>query len=315
MPQDTIVPKIIFPEKNKHVYEAIEYVNNHFPDNPGNAFDFNYPVTFQSAIQFLDDFLVNRLANFGVYQDAIVSNEVFLFHSVLTPVLNTGILSPEYTINRAVDFHADYDYPIISLEGFVRQVLGWREYIRAIYIQEGNRQRTSNYWNAQLEIPESFWNASTGIEPIDDVIRKVLKYGWCHHIERIMVLGNFMQLCGFHPNKVYDWFMSLFIDAYEWVMVPNVYGMSQYADGGLMSIKPYITSSNYILKMINYSKGDWCDIWDALYYRFILIHRDELAQNPRMKLTVHKIDTMDKDKLDIYINKAEDFLKSLSNIS
>lgn len=312
MPEGHPVPDIKFPDKNKHVYEAIDYVNKHFPNNPGNAEDFNYPVTFQAAIEFLDDFLKNRLSHFGIYQDAIVSHETFLFHSVLTPVMNTGILSPSYVISRTLEFHTDYEYPLNSLEGFIRQVIGWREYIRSVYVLEGNKQRVSNHWNANLDIPESFWNGTTGIEPIDDSIKKILKYGWCHHIERLMILGNFMQLCGFHPDKVYDWFMALFVDAYEWVMVPNVYGMSQYADGGIISTKPYISSSNYILKMSNYKSDNWCDLWDALYRRFIVIHRNELAQNPRMKLIVHQIDTMDKDKLAHSVQIAEEYLKSIS---
>ena len=311
LPDDITLPKLAFPQKNKYVFEAIDYVNSNFPDNPGKADDFNYPVTFQDSITFLDDFLKNRMGNFGQYQDAIVSDEVFIFHSVLTPMMNIGILSPEYIINRALDFHSDLEFPLNSLEGFIRQIVGWREFIRAVYVLEGNRQRTSNHWNANRELPEAFWNGTTGITPIDDTIKKILKYGWCHHIERLMVVGNFMQLCGVHPDQVYNWFMSLFIDSYEWVMVPNVYGMSQYADGGLIATKPYISGSNYILKMSNYEKGEWCDIWDGLYRRFILLHRDELAQNPRMKLIVHQIDTMDKEKLDSSVKQAENYLSKM----
>ncbi|MBX3042916.1 MAG: cryptochrome/photolyase family protein [Candidatus Kapabacteria bacterium] len=311
MPDNVKLPEINFPEKNKHVYEAIDYINKHFPDNPGRAEEFKYPVTFQSAIQFLDEFLKTRMENYGAFQDAILSEEVFLFHSVLTPFMNTGILSPQYIVNRALEFHDDYDYPLNSLEGFIRQIIGWREFIRAVYVIEGNRQRNSNFWKAERSIPKSFWTGETGIKPIDDSIKKNLKHGWCHHIERLMVLGNFMQLCEFNPDEVYNWFMEMFVDAYEWVMVPNVYGMSQYADGGLMSTKPYLSGSNYILKMSDYKKDEWCDIWDALYRRFIFKNRDVLAQNPRMKLIIHQIDNMEKDKLESSLKLAEEFLSNL----
>ncbi|MDX9789886.1 MAG: cryptochrome/photolyase family protein, partial [Candidatus Kapabacteria bacterium] len=267
LPDNAEVPAIKFPEKNKYVYEAIEYVNKNFPDNVGVASDFNYPVTFQSAIQFLDDFLLNRLSAYGVYQDAIVSNKPFLFHSLLSPLLNTGILSPDYVVNRTIEFHEDYEYPLNSIENFIRQIIGWREFIRAVYVLEGNRQRNSNYWGVQKPVPDKFYTANTGVLPVDDSISKVLKYSWCHHNERLMLLGNFMQLCGFSPDSIYDWFMTMFIDSYEWILVPNIYGISQYADGGLISPKPYFSGSDYIIKMSNYSRGEWSDIWDALYMR------------------------------------------------
>ena len=141
------------------------------------------------------------------------------------------------------------------MEGFIRQVLGWREFIRAVYQRENVKQRTRNYWGFTRKIPASFWTGTTGIVPVDDVIKKVLKSGYAHHIERLMILGNFMLLCEFDPDEVYRWFMELFIDSYDWVMVPNVYGMTQFADGGLMTTKPYISGSNYIMKMSNYEKG------------------------------------------------------------
>lgn len=311
IPENLELPKINFPEKNKYVYEAIDYVNKHFPDNPGNAGDFKYPVTFQSAIQFLDDFLKNRIANFAVYQDAITEDDSYLFHSVLSPVLNSGILSPEYVINKALEFDADYDYTISSLEGFIRQIIGWREYIRSIYILEGNRQRVSNHWQSSRELPSGFKDGTTGIEPIDATIKKILKNGWCNHIERIMILGNFMQLCEIDPNKVYDWFLASLIDSYEWALVPNVYGMSQYADGGIMCAKPYISDSSYILERSNYQKGQWSDIWDGLYMRFVMKHRVELVQNPKMKSSVLQIDSMDKVILNKYIELADNFLRNI----
>ena len=163
--------------------------------------------------------------------------------------MNVGFISPNKVISRSIDFSNKNNIPINSTEGFVRQILGWREFIRGVYISKGSYERSLNFWKFKRKIPVSFYTGNTGIEPIDISIKKVLKTGYLHLIERLMVLGNFMLLCEFDPDEVYRWFMELFIDSYDWVMVPNVYGMSQFADGGLMSTKPYISGSNYIYKM------------------------------------------------------------------
>jgi deoxyribodipyrimidine photolyase-related protein len=160
-------------------------------------------------------------------------------------------------------------------------------------------------------MPKAFYNGSTGIEPVDVVIKRVLEKAYSHHIERLMILGNFMLLCEIDPDEVYKWFMEMYIDAYDWVMVPNVYGMSQYADGGLICTKPYISSSNYILKMSNFEKGNWCEIWDALYWRFIFKHKKVLAKNPRMSMMIVQLNKMDDKKLKQHLNIAERFLEQL----
>ncbi|MFZ1572803.1 MAG: FAD-binding domain-containing protein [Candidatus Kapaibacterium sp.] len=146
------------------------------------------------------------------------------------------------------------DVGLNSIEGFIRQIIGWREFIRGVYVFKGTQERSRNFWNFKNKIPTSFYTGTTGIEPIDNTIKKLIATGYCHHIERLMILGNFMLLCEFDPNEVYKWFMELFIDSYDWVMVPNVYGMSQFADGGLMATKPYISGSSYVLKMSNFKK-------------------------------------------------------------
>ncbi|MBL7876504.1 MAG: cryptochrome/photolyase family protein, partial [Cyclobacteriaceae bacterium] len=222
-----------------------------------------------------------------------------------------GLLTPGEIVEAVLKYSAKHAIPINSLEGFLRQLIGWREFIRGVYGAKGSFQRTKNYWNFDRPIPKSFYDGTTGIEPVDTTIRKVLKTGYCHHIERLMVLGNFMFLCGFHPNAVYRWFMELFIDAYDWVMVPNIYGMSQFADGGLMATKPYISGSNYILKMSNYKKGDWCEIWDGLYWMFIYKHQKDLARNPRMSMMVRQLQKMDPDRFARLRNKKEQFLAHL----
>jgi deoxyribodipyrimidine photolyase-related protein len=226
-------------------------------------------------------------------------------------MLNVGLLSPKFVIEEALSYASNHEVPLNSLEGFIRQIVGWREFIRAVYELKGSEERTKNYWGFKRKIPASFWNGSTGIEPIDSTIQKVLETGYAHHIERLMVLGNFMLLCEFDPDDVYRWFMELFIDAYDWVMVPNVYGMSQFADGGLMATKPYISGSNYLMKMSDYKKGEWQPVWDGLFWRFMHVHRDFFLKNPRLGMLVRTFDKMPDEKQQLHLNNANLFLDSL----
>lgn len=313
LPANLVVPKVALLNQSKHVKEAIAYVNTHFANNYGVAEPFNYPINYEDSKTWLKQFLKERFHNYGIYQDAIVAKESYLFHAIITPMLNVGLLNPLDVIDEAVNCAEEYGIPINSLEGFVRQIVGWREYIRATYMFLGNKERTRNYWNHTRAIPASFYNGTTGILPIDDCIKKLQTTAYNHHIERLMVLGNFMCLCGFHPDAIYQWFMEMYIDAYDWVMVPNVYGMSQYADGGLMSTKPYISSSNYILKMSDYkaSPNDrWVKVWDALYWRFIYTNRAFFEKNPRMSVMTKQLDKMG-DKLTQHLSIAEEYLQSL----
>ena len=179
-----------------------------------------------------------------------------------------------------------------------------------MYLTHGREQRTRNYWGHTRPIPPGFYNGTTGIAPVDHAIQAVLDTGYCHHIERLMILGNFMLLCDIAPDDVYRWFMELFIDAYDWVMVPNVYGMSQHADGGRMTTKPYISGSSYVLKMSDFKKGPWCAIWDALYWRFVDRHADFFAANPRMAMMVKMKDKLG-DKMDEHHKVADAFLARL----
>ncbi len=270
--------------ENKYVVEARDYVRWHFPAAPGRDEPFNYPTSAAEARSWLAEFVSRRLNDFGQYEDAISTRERILFHSVLTPVLNIGLLAPQVVVDEALKF--DGQVPMNSLEGFIRQVMGWREFIRLVYLIHGRGQRTLNFWGHSKSLPSAFYTGTTGIPPVDLTINAVLDTGYCHHIERLMILGNFMLLCDIHPDDVYRWFMELFIDAYDWVMVPNVYGMSQHADGGRMTTKPYISGSSYVLKMSDYKKGPWCPIWDALYWRFVDRHSEFFAANPRMSIMV-----------------------------
>ena len=307
-------PEVKFPKSNDLWAEAIIYVKENFSSNYGEINNaFIYPVTFAESRAWLTQFLQKRFAEFGDYEDAIVNNELVLHHSLLTPMLNVGLLTPAEILEDAVTYATNNKIPLNSCEGFVRQILGWREFIRGVYQTKGTQERTTNYWKFKRKIPASFWNGTTGILPVDDTIKKVLATGYCHHIERLMVLGNFMLLCEFDPDEVYKWFMELFIDSYDWVMVPNVYGMSQFADGGLMATKPYISGSNYLMKMSDYPKGDWQPIWNGLFWRFMNVHRDFFLKNPRLGMLVKTFDKMPKEKQEGHIQRAEKFLKKIGS--
>ena len=284
LPKTVRPPAPTPPPDNEFVREARRYVRKHFPDAPGRDEPFHYPTSVAEARTWLAEFLDQRFADFGAYEDAISTSDRVLFHSVLTPVLNVGLLAPQEVFEAALRY--DGRVPMNSLEGFVRQVIGWREFVRLVYVSHGRQQRTRNYWGHTLPVPTGFYNGTTGIAPVDHAIQAVLHTGYCHHIERLMILGNFMLLCDIAPDDVFRWFMELFIDAYDWVMVPNVYGMSQHADGGRMTTKPYISGSSYVLKMSDFKKGPWCPVWDALYWRFVDRHAEFFAANPRMAVMV-----------------------------
>jgi deoxyribodipyrimidine photolyase-related protein len=311
-PKGKTAPKTNFLKPNNFYLEAITNTQKHFSGNYGNLNpDYIYPTTYAESKSWLKKFFKSRFSEFGAYEDAIVANENILHHSVLTPMLNAGLLTPQFVIDEALIYASNQEIPLNSLEGFIRQILGWREFVRAVYELKGNEERTKNYWGFTRKIPSSFWKGTTGIEPIDITIKKVLETGYCHHIERLMVMGNFMLLCEFDPDEVYRWFMELFIDAYDWVMVPNVYGMSQFADGGLMATKPYISGSNYLMKMSDYPKGDWQVIWDGLFWRFMNKHRKFFLSNPRLGMLIRTFDKMSDEKQKSHLENAEQFLSAI----
>ena len=311
-PKNKIPPEIDYPKKDDNYNEALNYLNNNYKNNYGLIDDENiYPYNFQLAKKWLDDFFITRFYEFGPYEDAVVKEKSILNHSVLSPLLNTGLINPKELIKRTINYHYENKIPINSTEGFIRQIIGWREFIRGVYVCKGTEERNKNFWNFSRKIPSSFYSATTGIDPVDDTINKINKSGYANHIERLMIIGNFMLLCEFDPNEVYRWFMELFIDSYDWVMVPNVYGMSQFGDGGLMSTKPYISGSSYILKMSNYKRGDWCMIWDSLFWNFIDKQREFFLTNPRMRMLVSSFDRMDIEKKEKLINTANKFISNL----
>ncbi|AQT70197.1 Deoxyribodipyrimidine photo-lyase-related protein [Anaerohalosphaera lusitana] len=310
LPANIELPNVRKAKANDYVKEAADYVNKRFGGNPGETDGFVFPVTHRAAGTWLKHFLEDRLADFGRYEDSIARDEVFIFHSALSPMINAGLITPGEVVGATLNHADDHKIPLNSLEGFIRQIIGWREFMRAVYELEPERER-DNFFDFSNALPDKLYNGRTGVDPVDTVIARVFENAYCHHIERLMVIDNFMLLCEIRPDEVYRWFMEMFIDAYDWVMVPNVFGMSQYADGGLITTKPYISSSNYIRKMSDFDKGSWCDIWDGLYWRFINRHRKVFANNPRMKVMTKQLDRMGKDKLKKRIEPAEEFLKEL----
>ena len=291
IPKNLRIPKSSSINYDKEeLKDANNFITEHFSDNYGTTDNFNYPVNNSQARESMVEFFNKKFELFGPYEDAILNSHSKLFHSILSPSMNIGLITPKQVLEESLLHAEEHSIPINSLEGFVRQILGWREFIRGIYVASGRRQRTKNYWNFDKVLPNAFYNGSTGILPVDQTIKKVMDNAYLHHIERLMIMGNIFVLLRFDPDHVYRWFMELFIDAYDWVMVPNVYGMSQFSDGGLMSTKPYISGSNYILKMSDYPKSEWTGIWDALYWEYINDYRWFFRKNPRMSMMVSMYD-------------------------
>jgi deoxyribodipyrimidine photolyase-related protein len=311
LPKNHVLPTIQWPEANRYTIEAQQYVAKYFPNNYGQIDECYYPTTYEEANLWLRQFLEKRLAPFGAYEDAMKASESVLYHSVLSPLMNVGLLQPDEVLQATMDHTQKNEVPLNSVEGFVRQIIGWREFIKMVYDQKGRYQRSRNFWQFQRKIPASFWQGNTGIAPIDMVVKKAWQTGYNHHIERLMVLGNFFLLCEFSPDEVYRWFMEMYVDAYDWVMVPNVYGMTQFADGGLMTTKPYISGSNYLLKMGDWPKGKWQEIWDALFWRFMHVHRNFFTKNPRLSMLVNTFDKMTAEKKQNLLHTAEKYLATL----
>ena len=309
LPKNIQVPEPRLFGENKAVQEAIQYITHKYPHHPGSGASCTYPTTHKEAKLALKNFLETRLHLFGCYEDAIVQQEEVLFHSQLSLLINVGLLAPSVVVEETISYGEKTKIPLNNLEGFIRQVVGWREFVRGVYHLVGKTQRKKNFFAHHKKMPQQFYDASTGILPVDVAIKKLLLRAYLHHIERLMVLGNFFLLCEISPDEIYHWFMELFIDAYDWVMVPNIYGMSQYADGGMMTTKPYFSGSNYLLKMSDYPKGEWCTVWDALFWRFMNKHAKFFEIQPRLSMLCAMAKKKKKDK---HLQQVgEEFLKHL----
>jgi len=295
----------------QYVSEARNYVETKFKDNIGDTKRFIYPTSHVEAQAWFETFLDERFEKFGTYEDAITQEHGVLYHSLLSGLINIGLLCPLKVVEQARECAQKNSVPYNSVEGFIRQIIGWREYMRMMYERKGTEMRNSNYWNHSNALPGAFYTATTGIVPVDATISKVLATGYNHHIERLMILGSVMFMLEINPQLVYRWFMELYIDSYDWVMVPNVYAMSQNTIANTMTTKPYLCGSNYMIKMSDYPKGDWCTVVDALYWNFIITHRKTLKENHRMALITSRVDSFDAKKITTYENIVKDFRSSL----
>ncbi len=305
----------IIKSESKYINQLLKDIENIFRDHPGDLNNIWFPLTRSQAIKQLDVFLKNKLKNFGPYEDSIFSINNFLFHSGLSASLNIGIITPKDVIQKTLSYVKDNNIPLNSLEGFLRQIIGWREFIRGVYQVKGIHQKKSNFFNFSRKLNENWYLGNTLIPPLDDAIKFTNSYGYTHHINRLMVISNIMTLSEVHPDEVYKWFMEMYIDSSEWVMVPNVYGMGTYADGGIFSTKPYICGSNYILKMSNYKKDNWCDIVDGLYWRFIDKYFDKIKNNHRLSFIKRNLKNIDKNRKQLIFELAENFIERNTYIS
>ncbi|MBG60629.1 MAG: cryptochrome/photolyase family protein [Peredibacter sp.] len=306
IPKKEGVPKVEMPDReDHHVASVKKLVDKHFACHPGETDNFWAAVTRRQALSWYNSFLDDRFDKFGDYQDALDERDPFLYHAVISPYMNNGFIPAKEVIDKALDAKA----PLNCKEGFVRQVLGWREFMRGIYHRYGEKEAEENFFNHKRLLTKDWYEGTTGIEPLDLAIKKANKFAYCHHIERLMVLSNIMLLCEISPKEVYKWFMEMFIDSADWVMTPNFYGMGQFSDGGIFATKPYISGSNYIRKMGHYPKGDWCDIVDGLYWRFIDRKLNFFKEQPRMSVMVKNLEKMDNERKDRIFKAASVFLE------
>jgi deoxyribodipyrimidine photolyase-related protein len=276
---------------------VIDLVNTRFAAHPGRLDDFDWPVTPADARKALDDFLTHRLAHFGQYQDAMWTGEPWLYHARLSQAMNMKLLDPRDVVKA----------PLEATEGFIRQVIGWREYVRGVYWHFMPDYVDRNALGAELPLPDWYWTAATEMNCLKDALGQTLRYGYAHHIQRLMVTGLFALLLGVKPQQVHEWYLAVYVDAVEWVELPNTLGMSQFADGGVMASKPYCATGAYIDRMSNACRGcrykpkvasgpDACP-FTTLYWDFLARHEKLLAKNPRMTMQLKNLGRKDRDEL------------------
>ena len=311
LPKDIKIPEMITAIETKHTKVLKQQIDNIFKNHPGEVDNFWLPTTYEDAVKWLDYFIIKKFNLFGDYEDAVDTNNNFLFHSALSPMINLGLLTPELIIQRVKK--VETKIKINSYEGYVRQIIGWREFIRGIYQNYDKKLEENNFFKHKNSLNNKWYDGTTGLDPLDHSIKNAQKYGYTHHIERLMVLCNIMNLCEIKPNEVYNWFMEMFVDSSDWVMSPNVYGMGLFSDGGIFSTKPYICGSSYFMKMMNFKRGNWNDIMDGLYWRFINKNRKFFQSNPRLNMMVNIYDKMNTERKNHIIKKANQFISDNTN--
>ncbi|MGP1310690.1 MAG: cryptochrome/photolyase family protein [Phycisphaerales bacterium] len=301
--------------------EVMDLVSRTFPDAPGRMETFGWGVTRAEAKRALTDFVEHRLADFGPHQDAMWTGKSWLNHSLLSPYVNLHLLSPMEMVEPAVEKHEAGEAPLNSVEGFVRQVIGWREFIRGVYWSEGADYGERNGLGHHGDLPGFYWTGETEMNCVRDSVGQVLDHGYGHHIQRLMVTGNFALIAGVHPRKISDWYLGMYVDAVDWVTLPNTLGMAVHADGGIVGTKPYAASASYIKKMSNACAGcrydpgsrtgeDACP-FNTFYWDFLIRHEQRFSSNPRMNLMmshVHKMSKQDKVEIRVSAEKKRDAL-------
>ncbi|MGB0713276.1 MAG: cryptochrome/photolyase family protein [Gammaproteobacteria bacterium] len=289
-----MLPAPVSFEPDEITRGALDAVREHLPANPGQLDHFDWPVTREQALCALDDFITHRLAAFGPYQDAMWTGEPWLYHSRLSAALNLKLLDPREVIDASVSAYRDKQAPLASVEGFVRQVLGWREYVRGLYWNRMPEFAEANALGAEWDLPAFYWTGETDMRCLAESIGQTLEYGYAHHIQRLMITGLFSLLYGVRPEAIHQWYLGIYVDAVEWVELPNTVGMSQYADGGFLASKPYVASGRYIQRMSNYCEhcpfdptkatGERACPFTTLYWDFLVRHKDRFGRHPRTAL-------------------------------
>jgi deoxyribodipyrimidine photolyase-related protein len=311
LPKDIKVPEISKIKETKNTLVLKKFIESNFKDHPGDTKNFWFPTTRKDANEWLDDFFKERIKLFGDYEDAVTEKSNTVFHSALSPLINLGLITPEEIITKLRKI--ENKIPMNSLEGYIRQIIGWREFMRGIYQNYDERLEKTNFFNHKRKMKNNWYKGNTGLPPLDHAISNAINYGWSHHIERLMILANIMNLCEINPKQVYKWFMEMFVDSSDWVMSPNVYGMGLFSDGGIFATKPYICGSSYFLKMMHFKKGPWCDVMDGLYWRFIDKNKKFFSKNPRLAMMVRVSEKMNQERKVRILKAADKFIKENTN--
>ena len=307
LPEKVSIPKYPNLKITNHTKDLKTFIEKNFKNHTGFTENFWFPTTRDQSLKLLEDFLKNKISLFGDYEDAVSKRSNILFHSALSPLINNGLITPMEILEKIKKI--ENKIKINSLEGYIRQIIGWREFMRGIYQNFDEEMEQKNFFNHKNKMKLSWYNGTTGLEPLDHSIKNALNYGWSHHIERLMILANIMNLCQIHPKQVYKWFMEMFVDSSDWVMAPNVYGMGLFSDGGIFATKPYICGSSYFLKMMDFKRGKWCDTMDGLYWNFINKNRNFFLKNPRLSMMVRVFDKIKSDRKKTILKAAEKFIK------
>lgn len=308
LPKKQTVPVLPQTDLSAATIEVAELVAERYPDNMGIAADLWLPTDRAGVLEWLERFLNTRLIGFGTFEDAISQRSWSLFHSTLSPLINLGLVTPQEVLDRTLLFADQNVVPINDLEGFVRQLIGWREFMFGVYVVEGESMRHTNSRTQTRRMTPAWLAGDLGIPPFDDAIATLKRTGWNHHIERLMIIANLMNLAQIEPGQVFEFFMTNYLDAYDWVMVPNVYGMGLNSDNNTFATKPYICGSNYWLKMSDYQKGPWCDVVDGLYWQFVDRHRDVLAENTRTAMMLANLRRLNPERKHVIYNAADRFI-------